>query len=674
MKFLISLLLFQGVMMSSSLGESGFIHPGLLHSSSDLERIRVAVDSKKGPIFDGFQVLENSPYSKEDYRMRGPFPKWGRAPNIRKGETESDALAAYQNALMWAITGKKGHAKKAIQILNSWTSALKKVGGIDGVLAAGLQGFMFVNAAELLRHTDSGWSKLEARRCGQWFRDVWDPTIEHYAYFANGNWETAALQTRMAIAVYCDERRMFEETVRYAVAGAGNGSIPHMIVYPSGQCQEATRAQHYVQLGIGLLACAAEVAWNQGVDLYGWQDNRILRGYEYTARYGLGEEVPFRHYLDRTGKYGRGGRYHDYTEISPVSRGNFYPIFERIFNHYRKRRGIPAPYSKRVVQMKEPEGFNNDHIGLGTLSHRRESPPRKVALNPPGTPSGFVARSVPGGIRISWVGSVDPVGCIDAGSYEVGRSASSGGPYEPVASSLGVAEFLDADVKKGELYYYSVTAENAAGSSAPSAEISASAGLPGPWSSADVGKTSIPGYAEYDGKAFSLEGEGKDIGGRSDEFHYLHARMKGDGIITARIRRPMSSQWTKPGVMMRKDLEEGSPHVSVLLQPHWSGALVSRGERGGETMLGRVEPLGEQYVIKKNRLSAPYWVRLKRVKDTFSGYMSHDGTAWQELGSVELEMGPVIHVGMPACSQLEDVTTTVTYDRVSIPSWSMPGS
>ena len=209
--------------------------------------------------------------------------------------------------------------------------------------------------------------------------------------------------------------------------------------------------------------------------------------------------------------------------------------------------------------MKAPEGFNNDHIGLGTLSHRREPLPSKMALGPPGPPSGFVARSVPEGIRISWVGSVDPVGCSDATSYEVRRSSNPGGPYESVASSLERPGFLDADVKKGELYYYSVTAENAVGSSAPSAEIAASAGLPGPWSSADVGKTSIPGYAEYDGKVFSLEGEGKDIGERSDEFHYLHARMEGDGMITARIRRPMSSQWTKPGVMMRKDLEEGAP-------------------------------------------------------------------------------------------------------------------
>ena len=85
------------------------------------------------------------------------------------------------------------------------------------------------------------------------------------------------------------------------------------------------------------------MAWNQGVDLYGWGDNRILRGFEYTAKYGLGEEVHFVHYLDRTGKYGRGGQHKNYTEISKVSRGSFGAIFERVLNHYSSRRGIPAP-------------------------------------------------------------------------------------------------------------------------------------------------------------------------------------------------------------------------------------------------------------------------------------------------------------------------------------------
>ncbi len=665
-------MVFAGGLISALGNGAAFVHPGLLHTTSDLERMRLAVSAAKGPIYEGFKILESSSYSKSNYALKGPFPEWGRAPNIRKGEAENDALAVYQNALMWAVTGRKEHADKAIQILNAWRMTLKKVGGIDGVLAAGLQGFMFVNAAEILRHTDSGWTKEEALLCERWFREVWDPPLEHYAYFANGNWETAALQTRMAIAVYCSDRKMFEETVRYAVAGAGNGSIPHMVVFPSGQCQETTRAQHYAQLGLGLLGCVAEVAWNQGVDLYGWGENRILKGFEYTARYGLGEDVPFQHYLDRTGKYGRGGRNNDYDKISPVSRGSFWPIYERIFNHYSKRRSVPAPYSARVIALKEPEGFNRDHVGLGTLAHRRERTSTPVAGSVPGVPSGFVTRSSGRGIKICWVRSVDPVGCSNADTYDLMRSANLDGPFEVVGSSLRTSAYLDSPLTSGELYYYKATARNKAGVSAPSAMIAACAGLPGSWRSTDVGATTVPGFVEYNGKVFSMEGEGNEIGGTADAFHFLHASMKGDGVIIARVRRPMSSQWSTPGVMMREKLLPGSRHVSVLLHPHWSGGLVSRKEEGGQSLTGRLEPLGEQYVIKKNRLSAPYWIRLERIGDTFTGSMSPDGSQWQALGSVDVRMERTIYLGLPACSQLRGVTTTLTYDRVRTPDWEMP--
>ncbi|MBJ07072.1 MAG: hypothetical protein CMO40_08175 [Verrucomicrobiaceae bacterium] len=673
-RFDVRLLIIPGVLVVGNLAQGGFIHPGLLHTRADLVRMQKEVASGKGPVFEAFRSLEKSPYAAASYAPKGPFPEWGRAPDIRKGEAESDALATYQNALMWTITGKRDHALKAISILNSWTNTLKKVGGIDGVLAAGLQGFMFVNAAELLRHTDSGWTEAEAARCGKWLQEVWDRTIEHYAYFANGNWETAALQTRLAIAVYCDDRDMFEEVIRYAVAGAGNGSIPHMIIDSTGQCQETTRAQHYAQLGLGLLACAAEVAWNQGVDLYGWGDNRILRGFEYTAKYGLGEDVPFRHYLDRTGKYGFGGRHNNYTQISPLSRGSFFQIFERVYNHYENRRRIATPSLKRVVRMKEPEGFSSDNIGLGTLTHRRKPAGSPAVVGAPGSPAGCVARSLQDGIRLRWVTSVDPVGVSNAQSYEVMRSSVSGGRFRQAASGLTTPEFFDRKVDPGKLYFYRITASNSAGTSSPSMEISASAGLPASWRVADVGDVSIPGFAEYDGKAFTLEGEGHDIGGRSDEFLYVHTAMAGDGGITARIRRPMSSQWTKPGVMMRQSLDSDSPHVSVLLQPHWSGSMVSRSGKGGRSVTAKLVPLGEEHVIKKNRLSSPYWVRLERVGDLFKGSMSADGKAWEKLGSVKVKMGEVVQIGLPACSQLHDVTTTVTYDRVSVPSWSMPGS
>ena len=656
-----------------ALAGEAFVHPGLLHGKADLDRMKVAVAEKAAPIYDGFKVLAKSPHASADYRRQGPFPVWGRATGAadHSREAQNDAKAAYQNALMWAITGDRSHANKSIEIINAWMGALKRVTGIDGVLASGLQGFKFVNAAEILRYTDSGWAEDDAKRCEQWFMDAWHPTIEHYAYFANGNWETAALQTKMAIAVYCNDRRLFEETVRYAVAGAGNGSIPHMIVYPTGQCQETTRSQGYAQLGLGLLCGAAEVAWNQGVDLYGWGDNRILKGLEYTAKYGLGEDVPYQHYLDRTGKYGLGGRNNPYDKISTAGRGSFYPIFERTWNHYANRRGLPAPYTARVVEMRRPEGHNRDHVGLGTLTHCRPTFKTAKPTSPPGIPAGLVARTTEKGVRLTWVRSVEPISGADAQSYTVQRATTSGGPYVEIASRIAECDFHDTEVERGNLYYYKVTAANEIGTSGASAELAANAGLPGPWLSKDIGPVGVPGYTEYNGRRFTMEGEGRDIDGRSDEFHFAYAPMSGEGTITARIVRPMSSQWTKPGVMMRESLDADSRHASVLLLPHWSGALVSRSEKGGDTTTTGARHLGEAHVIKKNRLSTPYWVRLIRVRDRFTGYMSADGHDWKELGSVEIPMGRTFFVGMPACSQLNNVTTTATYDNVSIPTWRM---
>ena len=140
------------------------------------------------------------------------------------------------------------------------------------------------------------------------------------------------------------------------------------------------------------------------------------------------------------------------------------------------------------------------------------------AVGRPGVPSGFVVRSSGDGLRLSWVASVDPVSCVDASGYTVHRSTKAGGPYWDVALGLKSPGFLDKTAKKGRLYHYVVTAVNEVGASGQSAEIAANVGLPGPWLTGDIGKISVPGYTEYNGKVFTLEGEGHDIGGKADEF------------------------------------------------------------------------------------------------------------------------------------------------------------
>lgn len=166
----------------------------------------------------------------------------------------------------------------------------------------------------------------------------------------------------MAIAVFSDDRAMWDRGAEYFHHGPGNGRLTHYIINSHGQCQESGRDQTHAQLGLGHLAEACEIAWTQGVDLYSAADNRLLKGFEYTAKYNLGEEVPFTPHVDTTGKYRASTAF---TEL----RRRLRPIFEMLWNHYENRRGISAPFTKKAAEKLRPEGaaFDADHPGFGTL-------------------------------------------------------------------------------------------------------------------------------------------------------------------------------------------------------------------------------------------------------------------------------------------------------------------
>ncbi len=349
----------------------GFVHPGLLHTRADLDRMKAMVAKGTEPWRGGYEKLKGHPQSRADWKLRGPFAAVVRDARGSRhiAELTVDSNAAYQNALMWAITGDETHARKAIEILNSWSETLQEVTGKDKVLGASICGFKLVNAAEILRYTYPGWQREDAERLARMLRTVFYPVIQDFATFANGNWDTGCVATMLAIGVFCDDRDIFERAVEYYRHGKGNGRLTHYIVNDAGQCQESGRDQQHTQLGLGHLAEACELAWNQGLDLYAANENRLLKGFEYTAKYNLGQEVPFVPFTDTTGKYKA-------TVISPEGRGQLRPIYEMVWNHYERRRGLKTPYTRQAAEKLRPEGaaFGADHPGFGTLLFSR--PPR----------------------------------------------------------------------------------------------------------------------------------------------------------------------------------------------------------------------------------------------------------------------------------------------------------
>ncbi len=370
MKFLLLFIVALGPAASTladEIPESGktvkpFVHPGLLHSQAELTFIKQKLTAGEQPWTSAWEQLQTDNGASLSYQPN-PLANVIRGvrnrPNLGSSDLSSDAAAAYAHALQWCLTQKKAHATKAIEILNAWGTTLKSVSGHDAKLLVGMDGVAFCNAAELIRHTSTEWPIEDQMRFERMLRQVFYPVIENFYPTANGNWDASMIQTMIAMGVFLDDRGMFDRAVNYYLHGEGNGAIENYF-NEFGECQESGRDQAHVQMGMGFLSCACEMAWKQGVDLYGAADNRLAKGFEYTAQYNLGEDVLYEPFQSVHGRY-------NYKTISGKSRGRFRPIYEQSIHHYHNRIGMQMPYSRKVADKERPEGSHRQHMSWGTL-------------------------------------------------------------------------------------------------------------------------------------------------------------------------------------------------------------------------------------------------------------------------------------------------------------------
>ncbi|WP_164972591.1 DUF4979 domain-containing protein [Lacibacter luteus] len=356
-----------------------FAHPGLLHNTADLARIKDLITRQVTRPNKSYQLLLASSRSSYNYTKAGPFKYLTRDASLTiatptgtasggavKNGVESDFLAAYYNALMWNITGNEAHALKSIEILDAYAGFTEGIIGADAELN-GLYGFMLANAAELMRYTYSGWAPEKVLQCQNMLKNVFYPTLQNFRPCAHGNWDIICMKALMAIAVFSNDNAMFNKVVNYFYYGEGNGSIGKYVLTDAGQLQESNRDQPHTMLAMGSLAELAEIALKQGFDLYAANNNAIMRGYEYTAKYNLGYDVPYQTSYDFCEK-----NYQDYTpeSISSNGRGSFRAVFEIAYNHYvfRKNKTMPNTLEALATVIgAEGAPFGADNPGYGSL-------------------------------------------------------------------------------------------------------------------------------------------------------------------------------------------------------------------------------------------------------------------------------------------------------------------
>ena len=435
--------------------------------------MRSKIAAQAEPWVSGWRALTSSSRSQLD--------RWPRAlPTVVRGgagqnfaQLYIDIARSYQLALRWKVSGDTNFADRAVFFLNAWSATLTGItGNADRYLAAGIYGWQFANAAEIMR-TYPGWAAADLARFQKMMLEVFYPLSSRFLREHNdaeitnywANWDQCAIACVLAVGVLCDREDIYKEALDYYYKGAGNGAALQAVyhVHPGnlGQWQESGRDQGHATLGIGLGVALCEMAWNQGDDLYGYDNNRFLAGAEYVARsnwtdaQGALLDMPYLNNANRHGvSYG----------VSPAGRPFGRAIWEAVLHHYEGRRGVAAPYVRRQAEKLRPEwdGGKGDELGFGTLTFARDPLTS-------GRPSALRAHRSGDTVVLSWWG------VPSAQSYEVQRSTRPGGPYTTVASGISdVLTFTDHPAAGESAVYYVVRAATGQGLSAASDEASVS--------------------------------------------------------------------------------------------------------------------------------------------------------------------------------------------------------
>lgn len=316
-----------------------FVHPGIYYTAADLDFMRKKLAEKAEPWFSAWE--KNKPTAKDDNWTPHAVAEWDCYSKDADFYMGGDPVVAHREALEWAMTGNQANADVAIKILNAWSSTLQSIKTFDmpqQKLATGVCLAQLCNAAELLVHggpdgKSSGWSTDDIQKFKAMLQIPY-ATMKGFQSGYNGNWDMIMTDSMMSMGVFLDDHAMFDEALQHYIVGTPpNGGLPNYVM-PSGQCQESYRDEGHVQWGLGNAVAICQIAWNQGIDIYGAYDNRLLTGLEYTAKFNLGNDVPYE---------GKG-------QISQKGRGSFAYIWEAPYQHYAVVKGLDMPYTKQIVE------------------------------------------------------------------------------------------------------------------------------------------------------------------------------------------------------------------------------------------------------------------------------------------------------------------------------------
>ena len=293
--------------------------------------------------------------------------------------------------------------------------------------------------------------------------------------------------------------------------------------------------------------------------------------------------------------------------------------------------------------------------GSGESGNSNEASTTPQLPPPPAPPTNLQASAGNTQVTLTWTAS------SGATSYTVKRATVSGGPYSDVVTGHTSTSYTNTGLTNGTNYFYVVSATGAGGQGGNSTQVQATPTAPSfTLTGQDIGSVGTAGSYSVSGAAHTVRGSGVDVWNTTDEFHFAHRAMTGDGTFTARVTSLTGPDgFAKAGVMMRDGTGATARNVFLLITPT-SG--------NGFRFQRRTAAAGTTSRDFTTSVNTPpnNWVRLVRAGNLFRAYHSEDGTNWTKLGGdISISMPATIRVGLAVTSHLDGQLAEAVFDSVA---------
>ncbi|SDC29313.1 Protein of unknown function [Massilia sp. PDC64] len=197
----------------------------------------------------------------------------------------------------------------------------------------------------------------------------------------------------------------------------------------------------------------------------------------------------------------------------------------------------------------------------------------------------------------------------------------------------------------------------------PPLAIPATASITSGFADTDIGGAAPAGSSSYANGTWTVVGAGADSWGTADSGHFAYQALTGDGAIVAKVESIQNtSPYAKAGVMMRTSLAQGAPRATMFVtnQVQVEQNMPNLAVYGGTNYGNKALPIANTV--------PSYWVKLERIGNMITGYISPDGTNWAatDVGRIDGPLPDTIYAGLAVVSHANGTLNTSTFSNVQI--------